>query len=60
MGKTNFPNGAVFGGAVGSSAITGNIVPATGSSGYNPGCLFIKSATALGQATQWINYGTVS
>lgn len=60
MGKTNFPNGATFGGAIGSSAITGDIVPVTGSSGYKPGCLFIKSATVYGQATQWINIGTVS
>lgn len=60
MGKTNFPNGAVFGGAVNSSAITGNNIPVTGSSGYLPGTIFIKSATALGQATQWINAGSVS
>ncbi len=60
MGKTNFPNGVTFGGSIGSSAMIGDIVPVSGSPGYKPGCLFIKSATALGQATQWINHGSVS
>ena len=59
MPATNFPNGAFFGGVVNSSAVVGNSIPTAGTSGYMPGCLFIKKASALGQATQWVNNGTV-
>lgn len=58
MPATNFKNGAFFGGVINSAALVGDTIPTTGSSGYSPGCIFIKNASALGQATQWINAGT--
>lgn len=60
MPATNFSNGAFFGGVVNSSPMVGDSIPITGSSGYMPGCIFIKNASSSGQATQWINNGTVS
>lgn len=60
MPATNFSNGAFFGGVVNSSPMVGDSIPITGSSGYNPGCIFIKNASSSGQATQWVNNGTVS
>lgn len=60
MAATNFSNGAFFGGVVNSRSSVGDSIPATGTSGYEPGCIFIKNATALGQATQWVNAGTAT
>ncbi len=60
MPVTNFPNGVSFDSTKNKSMHSGSTVPATGTAGYNPGCQFIKSDVALGQASQWINIGTVS
>lgn len=58
MGVTNFPNGITFDTTKNKSMSSGLIVPASGSAGYNPGCIFIKSDVSLGQASQWTNIGT--
>ena len=60
MPATNFKGGAFFGGVVKSSPMIGDSIPVTGASGYKPGCIFIKNASSFGQATQWVNNGTVS
>lgn len=58
MSVTNFPNGIAFNKSKYISFSSGNTVPTTGTAGYNPGCLFIKSNVSLGQATHWMNLGT--
>lgn len=60
MGVTNFPNGITFDTTRNKSMISGATVPTTGLAGYNPGCVFIKSAVSLGQAIRWINVGTAA
>jgi hypothetical protein len=60
MGVTNFPNGITFDTTKNKSMASGSTVPVTGTAGYNPGCTFIKSDVALGQAAQWINAGTAA
>jgi hypothetical protein len=60
MGVTNFPNGITLDTTRNKSMASGSTVPATGSAGYNPGCLFIKSDVALGQAPRWVNIGTAA
>ena len=60
MPATNFKGGAFFGGVVKSSPMISDSIPVTGASGYKPGCIFIKNASSFGQATQWVNNGTVS
>lgn len=58
MPVTNFPNGITFDTSKYISFSSGDTIPTTGTAGYNPGCLFIKSNVSLGQATQWTNIGT--
>lgn len=58
MSVTNFPNGITFDTSKYTSFSSGNTIPTTGTPGYNPGCLFIKSNVSLGQATHWTNLGT--
>lgn len=60
MGVTNFPNGLTCDTTKYRSFDSGSTVPASGTAGYNPGCLFIKSDVALGQAPKWINIGTAA
>jgi len=60
MGVTNFPNGITCDTSRNSSMSSGSVVPATGTAGYNPGCIFTKSDATLGQAIQWINTGTAA
>jgi hypothetical protein len=38
----------------------GTEVPSTGTSGYAPGCLFIKTDATLGAAPHWVNVGSYS
>lgn len=60
MPTTNFPGGISLDTTKNISMDSGSTVPATGSAGYNPGCLFTKSDAILGQAIQWINMGTAA
>lgn len=60
MGVTNFPNGITLDTTRYKSIDSGSTIPTTGSVGYNPGCLFIKSDVALGQSIQWVNMGTAA
>ena len=60
MGVTNFPNGITCDTSRNRSMSSGSVVPATGTAGYNPGCIFTKSDATLGQAIQWINTGTAA
>lgn len=60
MPVTNFPNGVSFDTTKNKSMASGSVVPATGTAGYSPGCVFSKSDVVLGQAAQWMNMGTAA
>lgn len=60
MGVTNFPNGITCDTTRYISIDSGSTVPASGTAGYNPGCIFTKTDVALGQAAQWVNMGTAA
>lgn len=60
MPVTNFPNGISTDTTGNASTSSGTTVPTAGTSGYSPGCMFIKNDAALGQASQWINIGTAA
>ena len=60
MGVTNYPNGITCDTTKYITFDSGSTIPTDGSTGYNPGCIFIKNEVARGQAYQWINIGSAA